>query len=639
MFSFTDELIAFAERYLLPSGAVFDAERREVIKCLESKDVLACPGSGKTTALLAKLLIISGQLPLRNNKGICVLTHTNVAIDIITQRMGLSISNFFNYPSHFGTIQSFVDKYLAIPAYVARFGRRPDIIDNDWYNSKVDTQFIFLTRKAKRFCHKMGCGKPFEFLHKICFRDLEVVRGNRCSGISLDLKKPEDIDIYRSLVKLKNNILEFGILSYDDAYYLASAHISAHPSLQSLFSKRFAYVFIDEMQDTSSKQLDIIGRLFDSSVVIQRIGDINQSIFNFGEEEDVCAWELPSGIVPLEITGSKRFSNAIARIVAPICEKPQPLTGNPQIPDIAPTIISFADNNIYKVIPLFGDLIVGNQLQLLPRLRFKALGWRAAPHGNKHTISSYWPLFQKELHTKRVDYSSLANYIEPESDDFIQKHSVDHYKKSIVRALLKCLRLADRPTGVPILSERALFNYLSSKDEEFSIDLRHRLAKWCLSIHKRQDVKDEIIGYMESALYSFFDITKNSGLADFLYNAPLQTAIQCQPQKSNIYTHTSQGCQIEIEICTIHGAKGETHTATLYLETFYYDYDINRIMAYLKGNHTTPSNTRIRRNLRMAYVGMSRPSHLLCVACHKDHLLGHKNYLEAGGWHIDESLT
>jgi hypothetical protein len=37
----------------------FDPKRREVIQCLTSRDIVACPGSGKTTALLAKLIILS----------------------------------------------------------------------------------------------------------------------------------------------------------------------------------------------------------------------------------------------------------------------------------------------------------------------------------------------------------------------------------------------------------------------------------------------------------------------------------------------------------------------------------------------------------------------------------------------------
>lgn len=96
MINITDEYIDRVQQILLRQGDNFDEERRTVIKCIESKDVQACPGSGKTTALLAKLLIISSQLPLEGNKGICVLTHTNVAIDEIRSKMELSSEDYLD---------------------------------------------------------------------------------------------------------------------------------------------------------------------------------------------------------------------------------------------------------------------------------------------------------------------------------------------------------------------------------------------------------------------------------------------------------------------------------------------------------------------------------------------------------------
>jgi len=111
-----------AEELFLPNGYHFDQESVNFIKCLESTDVVACPGSGKTTALLAKLFIFSKYMPFEGNKGVCVLTHTNVAIDEIKRRMGKASSVLFTYPNFFGTIQSFVDKFLAIPALLKNMG-------------------------------------------------------------------------------------------------------------------------------------------------------------------------------------------------------------------------------------------------------------------------------------------------------------------------------------------------------------------------------------------------------------------------------------------------------------------------------------------------------------------------------------
>ena len=49
----------------------FDEPRRKIIRSLESFDVQAFPGSGKTTVLIAKLAILAKKWPYAN-KGICV---------------------------------------------------------------------------------------------------------------------------------------------------------------------------------------------------------------------------------------------------------------------------------------------------------------------------------------------------------------------------------------------------------------------------------------------------------------------------------------------------------------------------------------------------------------------------------------
>ena len=72
----TDEDINWVESILF--GVKFDEGRRNIIKNLDSIDIQACPGSGKTTVLVAKLAILAKKWSYQN-RGICVLSHTNVA--------------------------------------------------------------------------------------------------------------------------------------------------------------------------------------------------------------------------------------------------------------------------------------------------------------------------------------------------------------------------------------------------------------------------------------------------------------------------------------------------------------------------------------------------------------------------------
>ena len=102
----TDELIEKAERILLPYGRTFDDERKDFIKGLDNRDLMAVPGSGKTTALQAKLYCIAHNMPLPDGRGILVLSHTNTAVDELKRLLQGYCPQLFEYPNFVGTIHS-----------------------------------------------------------------------------------------------------------------------------------------------------------------------------------------------------------------------------------------------------------------------------------------------------------------------------------------------------------------------------------------------------------------------------------------------------------------------------------------------------------------------------------------------------
>lgn len=97
-------------------------------------------------------------------------------------------------------------------------------------------------------------------------------------------------------------------------------------------------------------------------------------------------------------------------------------------------------------------------------------------------------------------------------------------------------------------------------------------------------------------------------------------------KSTNIFKYQYQDTTVNIEIGTIHSVKGETHTATLYLETYYFNdsgksYESQRLIEQLKGNRICADcGIRVKESLKMAYVGMSRPTDLLCLAIHKSRI-------------------
>ncbi|WP_219584155.1 UvrD-helicase domain-containing protein, partial [Vibrio parahaemolyticus] len=110
-FEFSDsEISSVCEELGIPMDSFNcrESQRRVIIDYWNNANIIACPGSGKTTVLLAKLLLLSRRMPFENGSGICVLTHTNVAIDEIKGKLGSKADILFKHPNFFGTIQSFV---------------------------------------------------------------------------------------------------------------------------------------------------------------------------------------------------------------------------------------------------------------------------------------------------------------------------------------------------------------------------------------------------------------------------------------------------------------------------------------------------------------------------------------------------
>lgn len=132
----TDEDIGWATRLLkLPPAAFYGEDgndlRQQILKSMDTVDVAACPGSGKTTLLVAKLAIMAEKWQHRT-RGICALSHTNVARNEIETRLSNTTAGrrLLSYPHYIGTIHGFVNDFLAMP-WLRRNGYPIKVIDTD----------------------------------------------------------------------------------------------------------------------------------------------------------------------------------------------------------------------------------------------------------------------------------------------------------------------------------------------------------------------------------------------------------------------------------------------------------------------------------------------------------------------------
>ncbi len=615
-----------AEALLLEDGEHFDEQSREFICCVESKDVIACPGSGKTTALVAKLYILTKFMPFEDGSGICVLTHTNVAIDLIKEKLGKQGSILFEHPNFCGTIQSFVDAYLAQPSYVSMFGHRISTIDDDF-------AYSYLVANLKRW--KAVNQKP-NFLGSIKDLRIDFPTCNLVDKKGYPFSTPfttEKTKYIRDEIKWRKvNAVIKGILFYDEAYCLGQSYLNENPQLSGAFSKRFKYVFIDEAQDTSSVQYSILNNLFVGSIV-QMIGDPNQAIFDSPETgEECCNWAKDVGSKPhIRIHNSKRLSAPIALSIKNIAEFPEESLQGNQNRRIKPVLIFYSHARIRDVIPKFAELISINGLYDVSKYPHKAIGRvvKRESDNNHFRLPSYFPEYYRTSKQKRV-FDGLRQYlVKPKnSEDLCHVKQVSDL---LIGSLIKMLTLSEifdkSSKATKPFTKASLLEFLCNRHNDLYYSLLSNLSSWSrriLSHACRPDcqyrdlqypicVFNEMVNYVKEVFFPIFR-ANFSKIQSFIEHEV--EGIQRGMPLDNEYHASIDGQDIRIEVGSVHSVKGETHTSTLFLDTYYRTYDSRRLVRFFTsgGRDSDRRDESICKALRVAYVAMSRPTHLLCVA-------------------------
>ena len=662
----TENDIEYAEKKLWAEGQHFDDERRAFIKNLEVIDIQAVPGSGKTTALLAKLLILERKLPFVDNSGILVLSHTNVAIDEIKHKIELFCPKLFRYPNFIGTIQSFVDEFLAIPYYTTIYKKKPVRIDNEIYEERVN--HILQNRWLPKYNLSLDDLKKIQNI-KMSNQDLfknirldtndvgEIILIKELNDKEkLNVKKPKGADysneekekLYEWFLSFKKNILKQGILHFDDAYFLAKAYLFHFPKIKEIIQKRFSYVFVDEMQDMETHQYDLLEKLFyddgNSTSIFQRIGDKNQAIFNNIESNEVNWIDRENN---LTLTNSHRLSSKIANVVKSFAiNNPNnfDIIGLNKC-DIKPHIILFDDTSKERVISKFAELVKGfkeeDRLIDYGKYPIKAICWNAKWKSETELrITNYFPTYKKDNTKSKQDYDTLKSYLL-----FYDRNSktLKSIKNNIINAFLKVLRFENiLDDNERYFTKYILFKTLKEKYFDKYQEFNLRLYHWSMLILKGKldEAYNEIKSYMNDFI-KIFDETKNLTISSSLFNQESQT-LQVpdnieELKENNLYTEGD----INIEVVTVHSVKGQTHCATLYLESFYYNdggksYESQRLADAFLGNSITNRGIRIQQSLKMTYVGFSRPTNLLCVAIHKDRFTQCLSQINTEIWEIKE---
>lgn len=259
-----------------------DSERLDFLKNLGSIDVSACPGSGKTTLIIMKLLLLMEKWE-STSQGICVLSHTNVAKDEVSTRLERTgINHNLNGKPHFvGTIHSFINQFITCQ-YLFSMGyplqQTNTKLAYDWREKKISSETKIHLKKLN-----------------IEFTKIKIGSTNKDSPFGDKLINQENAPdkctpTYQEIAKVFWQSIRKGIITDDEILFFAKIALEICPEIIQSIRYRFPFVITDETQDCSSTQMKLLNHLFDSGAdkksksVIQRVGDPNQAIYSSSEK-------------------------------------------------------------------------------------------------------------------------------------------------------------------------------------------------------------------------------------------------------------------------------------------------------------------------------------------------------------------
>jgi DNA helicase-2/ATP-dependent DNA helicase PcrA len=285
----TDEQVAFAQH---PEGCFLEA----------------CPGSGKTRAILDRLARLARDLPPR--RGVAALSFTNAAVDEFRHRCFSSNQlTFTRFPNFIGTLDSFVRHFIFMPG--GHFPSKPVILDS-WESMGIEIrlpgQLAF--RGSGVSLDRFDCSTNEINPDSI---GLQALRNH----VAQNRARYEAAARSRRMGLIRAGYLSAGDARAKALSFLADAAIG--PALARALSARFAEVIVDEGQDCNSSDLTFLNWLRNAGISVTLVCDPNQAIYEFrdGNLENLNAFrDTYREESKLRLTGNFRSSQIICRLAS-----------------------------------------------------------------------------------------------------------------------------------------------------------------------------------------------------------------------------------------------------------------------------------------------------------------------------------
>jgi hypothetical protein len=232
------------------------------------------------------------------------------------------------------------------------------------------------------------------------------------------------------------------------------------------------------------------------------------------------------------------------------------------------------------------------------------------------SLRSYWPEYtSKQDVPTATTLSEIAQDALTESKKSCSLGDVAHAIAGGLADVLRDERVLQKNGAA--WTGRGLLNALRSDYP----DVFFRFAKLVAEMARKGLVNEAIQlekagPYYEKILAPFVDRLSKGSLTR-LHEAPRAdrtAAIRASRKSGDPYRYEGPEGSLDVYLSTIHAVKGETHDATLVLETYYYSHDVSRVLEHCLAPKRRGGSDGLLSQARRVYVAASRPKYLLFFA-------------------------
>lgn len=563
-------------------------EQKAAVQCIESSCIAACPGSGKTRTIVVKIVRCVDDIRETPRRIACI-TYTHTAANEIERRLReFGDSDDLEY-CEIGTIHSFCLNNILRPFYY----RLPEL------SSGFDV-FPPDSEEWRRLTRELG------EKHDIDRRYTDYFAGVQ--------REPDGQLFVPSAIpevaahEFVNHMDSNSLVTFADIVYHSFRLIDADPFIARGVANRFAWMLIDEFQDTSAGQVAILRRIAGhNKTQFFLIGDPNQSIMAFAGARPNLMTDFPVELkakTDLPLSGNYRCSQKIVDHAEALIPTDPVMRAVGEWKD--------SDNEPEHVHT--SSLIEGVFSYFLPVV--DALG---IPLGEAAVLAPWWTTLYglaRELRERGVPvrgpgarpyrYSNLFAGLAENLCAYVEEQEADLFRSTQRMLFIMLLNMTGNPVWRVYSYEgrRCLCFILSSLRK--LREMEENAVRWLRSaanVTAKFLVKDEFITasqgtmILESAEGMVANMLKNKIDTDNLHVSDL--ALYARPKDC-------------LRLISMHGAKGLEFDAVAIVDL--HEGRVPDFRAIRDGNEEA-----IEEDRRQLYVAMTRPRKLLMYFTDSSH--------------------